>query len=142
MNTKENNIFHFSKGCGVAYLVLYIVIPVLVTAFSLITISPSDKVAEIYCYMSIMISAFNCIYDGANRWDKARTRRNLKIFLILVSNAVIALYCIMEILQMMLLKTVIYASKYVFLVYFLMIFVALYDIFICFWQDMTWKECV
>lgn len=64
MNTKENNIFHFSKGDGVAYLVLYIVIPVLVTAFSLITISPSDKVAEIYCYMSIMISAFMMVLTG------------------------------------------------------------------------------
>ena len=54
-NSIENNIFHCSKGDGVAYLVLYIIIPVLITTLSLANMSKTDKVAEIYCYISIMI---------------------------------------------------------------------------------------
>ena len=61
-NSIENNIFHCNKGDGVAYLVLYIIIPVLITALSLANMSKTDEIAEIYCYISIMISAFNCIY--------------------------------------------------------------------------------
>ena len=141
-NSAENNMFHFNKGDGVAYLVLYIIIPVLITTLSLITMSKTDKIAEIYCYISIMISAFNCIYDGANRWDKVRSGRNAKLFLILGSNGIIALYCIIEILQIFLLKKVIFELEYTFLIYIVVIVVALHDVYICFGQDIVWKDCL
>lgn len=141
-NSVENNIFHCNKGDGVAYLVLYIVIPVLITALSLITMSKTDKIAEIYCYLSIMISAFNCIYDGANRWDKVKSGRNAKLFLIFICNVIVALYCIIEILQIFLLKKVIFKLEYIFLIYIVVIAVALYDLYICFGQDIVWKDCL
>lgn len=141
-NSIENNIFHCSKGDGVAYLVLYIIIPVLITTLSLANMSKTDKVAEIYCYISIMISAFNCIYDGANRWDKGKSIRNTKIFLIHMCNGIIALYCIAEVLQMTLLGNVLFENEYIFLIYFIAIAIALHDIYMCFGQDLVWKDCL
>ena len=141
-NSIENNIFHCSKGDGVAELVLYIIIPVLITTLSLANMSKTDKVAEIYCYISIMISAFNCIYDGANRWDKGKSIRNTKIFLIHMCNGIIALYCIAEVLQMTLLGNVLVENEYIFLTYFIAIAIALHDIYMCFGQDLIWKDCL
>lgn len=104
--------------------------------------SKTDKVAEIYCYISIMISACNCIYDGANRWDKGKSIRNTKIFLIHMCNGIIALYCIAEVLQMTLLGNVLVENEYIFLTYFIAIAIALHDIYMCFGQDLVWKDCL
>ena len=141
-NSIENNIFHCNKGDGVAYLVLYIIIPVLITALSLANMSKTDEIAEIYCYISIMISAFNCIYDGANRWDKGKSIRNTKIFLIHMCNGIISLYCIAEILQMTLLGNDLFKNEYIFLIYFIAVTIALHDIYMCFGQDLVWKDCL
>lgn len=141
-NSIENNIFCCKKGDGVAYLVLYIIIPVLITALSLANMSKTDKMAEIYCYITIMISAFNCIYDGANRWDKGKSIRNTKIFLIHMCNGIIALYCIAEILQMTLLGNALFENEHIFLIYFIAVAIALHDIYMCFGQDLVWKGCL
>lgn len=62
----EGNIFGFKKLDGAAYLAFYILIPVIVTIASLNVLS-SESIAMAYCYMTILISSLNSIYDAGNR---------------------------------------------------------------------------
>ena len=75
----SENIFDFRKGDSIAYFALYVLVPVIITWVSLKTLS-TDDVSIIYCYMTILISALNSIYDGANRWNsKYKSIRNARI---------------------------------------------------------------
>ena len=60
----QSNIFYYRKGDGAAYLVFYIFIPVVVTAVSLLAF-PENNISMVYCYVTILVSALNSIYDSA-----------------------------------------------------------------------------
>lgn len=89
-----NNIFGTSKGDASAYIMFYIIIPVLITFISLRAF-PSDIISGVYCYVTIFVSATNGIYDGANRWlHEQKCRKNAKISVIFVCNIFVMIYCL------------------------------------------------
>lgn len=47
-NWARENIYNFRKGDGVAYLVLYILIPVIITRVSLSELAINDDISIIY----------------------------------------------------------------------------------------------
>lgn len=99
----RENLFRLSMGDATAYLVFYLIIPISITWYGLralpsnlpalpefsapvalsATIGLSDTTkfsatAVAYCYLSIFISGLNGIYDGANRREKAATKKTQK----------------------------------------------------------------
>lgn len=140
-NYAKENIFNYRKGDGIAYLVFYILIPVMVTAVSLKAL-PSEDTKIIYCYITILISAFNSIYDSANRWNShVRSMYNTKIFLIMFSNSVIIVYCLFVIMYILVCEKTL-RFDWVFLTYFFAIIVSLHDIIGCFTCDMALRGCI
>lgn len=138
----KNNMFKFKVGDATAYFVLYIIIPVVITAISLKTLS-TDNLSVIYCYITIFISAANCIYDGANRWDSTtKSVLNTKIFIIFISNTVIAVYCLCVILYILISNNICRSFDKVLFVYFFTVFVSLFDVVACFVRKMAFKDCV
>lgn len=142
-NWARENIYNFRKGDGVAYLALYILIPVIITIVSLSEIAINDDISIIYCYITILISALNSIYDGANRWkSNIKSVHNTKLFIILGADAVIVIYCIILVLYMLISKNFGYRKDAVLLVYFLAVAVSFFDIAACFFKDMSLQYCI
>lgn len=138
----NGNIFNYKKGDGVAYLVFYIFIPVVVTAVSLIAF-PQDDISAIYCYVTILISALNSIYDGANRWlYGVKSTRNTKLFLIYISDFFVSGYCIVVIIYMLVAKNADIRFDWALLAYFLAVVTAGFDVVGCFAKDMALLNCV
>lgn len=138
----NENIFNSKKGDGIAYTVLYIIVPVVVTAVSLSAL-PEDDISIIYCYMTILISALNGIYDGWGRWNIGqKSIRNTKLFIILLSNAVVSIYCFVIIMYILIAKSTSYRHDWILLAYSIAIIVSLYDVFGCFARDMVLRVCV
>lgn len=142
INWIENNIFMWKKGDGSAYLVLYIIIPVAVTWISLSTL-PKDNISKVYCYMTIFISSLNSLYDVANRWrSEERSIHNTKLFLIVLSNVVISVYCIVVVLCILITGGLNVQFDGLFLVYFLAVVISIIDIVACFTRDMALCSCM
>lgn len=138
----SDNLFSLRKGDGVAYLVFYIVIPVLVTYISLQTL-PSEGNAIIYSYVTILISTMNCIYDAANRWSpETKGVKNIKLGIIMLVSGTIAFYCLYVIFYMLAKSDFNCRYDLIFLMYIPAIIVGIADIVHCFTKDMAWKACV
>lgn len=138
----KENIFNFKKADGVAYLIFYIIIPCLVTVFSLLDY-PSDSNARIYCYVSILISALNCIYDAFNRWvNNQKTLKNGKLFFMMIGASIIVIYCFFIIFSMLLIDNADYRQDSFLLAYFLVIVIAISDIVCCFTKEIVWMGCI
>lgn len=139
----NQNIFSLKKIDGVAYLLLYIVLPIIVTGISLYAF-PSDMVAGIYCYVTILISAFNCLYDAGNRWlSEEKSKRNAKLFIIICFVGVVAVYCLTVILGTLIAKDGwLRIFDWILFAYVFANVIALIDIVECFTLDMAWKACV
>lgn len=136
------NIFDLKKGDGVAYLVLYVFIPVIITWISLNTLL-IDNISIIYCYLTILISALNSMYDAANRWNtKKKSLRNTKLFFILLSNIVVAAYCIYVIMFILISKNLNCRYDWILTSYFIAIIVAIIDATHCFTKDMALRQNV
>lgn len=94
----NHNIFDSKNTDAALYLVFYLFFPIAITAISLWTF-PDNVVSGIYCYVTILVSALNGIYDATNRWNGAvKSIRNTKVFIIFLSNGIVAAYCICVIL--------------------------------------------
>lgn len=90
----HNNIFEGRIGDSAAYFAFYVVIPILITIVSLNARS-TELIADVYCFVTILVSVFNGIYDAGNRWHgNEKSRRNLKLALIMLFNSVVAIYCL------------------------------------------------
>ena len=100
----KNNIFNSRTGDAAAYLVFYIIIPISITCISLYTLS-GDIISITYFYTTIMVSALNCIYDGANRRSESKSLKNLKLLFICISSGLVIVYCIVEILYILITNT-------------------------------------
>jgi len=138
----DGNIFAFKKGDGAAYLFFYILIPVAIT-WSSLTVFPEDDVQAVYCYITILVSALNCIYDAANRWcSGVKTFKNSKLLLVIVSTVIVVAYCIAIIFSMLITKTARCRNDIWLLTYFIAVAVALGDVVACFATDTAWKACV
>lgn len=142
-NMTRENMYNFKKGDGVAYCILYILIPVIITYVSLSKITGNDETSIIYCYITILVSVLNSMYDGANRWDsKNRSFRNTKLFIILFFNAIIAVYCIVVVLCILISSDLSCRRDMILFVYFGAIAVSFYDMAVCFFKDMALRNCV
>ena len=141
-NWINDNMFGFRKGDGAAYLAFYIIIPVIITGVSLFSF-PDDNIAAIYCYVTILVSALNCIYDAGNRWIAGtKAIKNTKLYLVMLSATVIAVYCMYVIISMLITKNTVCRCDYCFFAYGIAIIIALIDIVTCFSADMALKACV
>lgn len=139
-NFINSNIFELKKWDGVLYLILYVLIPVVITSVSLSAL-PSDTTSIIYCYLTILISAVNGIYDGANRWNsEEKSLYNIKIFIIEISNGIIGAYCLYVILYISISNSVDCRHDGILFVYFITIGISLFDMFTCFTRDMALKD--
>ena len=138
----NNNIFKHRKGDSIAYFFLYIVIPIIITVVSLAGVQ-TDGIAVIYCYLTILISAINSIYDGANRWDyNKKTVCNFKLFLVFVSNGIITVYCLYIILGTLIFNTVPVRLDWILFVYLITIAISGFDIVTCFTRDIAVRDYV
>lgn len=132
------NIFKFKKKDAVGYFILYIIIPITITVISLIQNQKNEITNIIYCYMTILISSINAIYDGTNRWTNNKSPVNLKIFIIYMSNAVVCMYCIAMILGRLIQgEEWSWQLDQVLLSYLVSVIIALIDIITCFTKDIA-----
>lgn len=138
----RENIYDFRKGDGTAYFVLYILIPVIITIVSLSELK-GDGISVVYCYITILISALNGIYDGANRWKgNKKSVHNTKIFIILGANTFVAVYCVYVVMYILITKNLKCRFDWMLLAYFFSIAVSFADIIACFLKEMTLQNCV
>lgn len=137
----NENIFEDKKGDGIAYNVLYIIIPVIVTVVSLKATFEDDK-SIIYCYMTIMISASNGIYDAVNRWHaEEKSIRNTKLFGIGISNGIVSVYCLSVIMGILIAKQICRCDKILY-VYGWTIIVSMCDAVSCFADNLLLIDCI
>lgn len=146
-NTKENvfhnwvqgNIYSHKKLDGILYAIFYIILPVTITAWSLYAF-PTDFAAGVYCYLTILISALNCLYDAINRWQDEKSIINVKLLIMIISITIVAIYCLVIILGMLLTSNVKSRADGLFLVYFIAVIMALFDLVCCFASDLTMRK--
>lgn len=134
----KNNIFNFRKGDSCAYLVLYIVLPILITCLSIKY--PADNIGVVYCYLTIFVSAVNGIYDAANRWI-GKCFKNVKLFFVILGCAGVCVYSTYVILSLLITNDVTKYDGFLF-IYVLVLIIALPDVIACFVIDMAYKDCV
>lgn len=138
----NSNIFNFRIGDATAYLVFYIVIPVVVTYITLRVLS-TDMVSGVYCYVTILVSILNGIYDAANRWNVGiKGIRNTKIFVIYLSNGVVGIYCLYIIFYMLIMHEMGPRPDMILFAYLGTCFVAIWDAASAFVKDMSLKDAV
>jgi len=135
----DENIFEGKMLDSALYFVFYIFVPVVVTIFSLKEF-PTETVSGIYCYVSILVSSLNGIYDATNRWRREKSFRNTKIFAIGLCNAVVALYCFAVIVSTLVAKSVNFRWDWILIVYIGTIVIALSDALASVSQYVAWKE--
>ena len=137
------NIFKFKKGDAIGYFVFYIIIPIIITTVSLIQNHKGNPIDSVYCYMTILISALNAIYDGGNRWTVKKSPQNIKIFIIFLSNIVVSIYCaVMIFIKIVLSDKFLVQADQVLFSYMGSVIIALIDIIACFTKDMALEECI
>lgn len=138
-NLVQGNIYNHKKHDGILYIIFYIIIPVIITAWSLYAF-PSDFAASVYCYLTILISALNCMYDAINRWQDEKSIINVKLVIIIVSVSVIWIYCLVVIMGMLITTNTNLRADIFFCAYFATIIVALFDFVCCIASDLTIRE--
>ena len=144
-NWIKQNIYDNRKGDGVAYFVLYLCIPIIITIISLFTVS-KDDISIAYCYVTIMISALNSIYDSANRWssDKSKSVKNIKLLIMILCNSVITIYCLSVFFYVLISENSSDMCRCdgILMIYFVVVAIALVDMFTCFIRDISIQECI
>lgn len=136
----NDNIFNFKIGDAVAYFVFYVIIPVLVTYISL-KVFPSDITSGLYCYVTILVSILNNVYDGAGRWRSGiKSRRNAKVLTIWVSDGVVGIYCLYVIFSVLIVNNMNCRQDWLLFAYAGVVSVALWDMGTSFLKDITLKK--
>ena len=126
----NSNIFSFKLGDATAYLIFYIVIPVMVTYISL-RVQSADIVSRTY------------FYDAANRWKRGiKCRCNTKLFVIFLSNGIIILYCLYIIFYVLIIHKIGYRFDAILLAYLGTCSVAIWDAAAVFLKDMSLKDAI
>lgn len=138
------NIFRFRKVDAVFYFFLYILAPILLTAISLWTLNADNIAKSEYCFLTIIISAFNCMYDCFNRWDSTeKSIVNTKLFIIGVSTIVIIVYCIVKCFVGLSAGNInVVHCDWILWIYLFPSLIALIDIIACFIKNMALHNCI
>ena len=140
-NGVHNNIYNYRKADGILYMIFYVIIPVTVTALSLYFF-PEEETAAAYCYITILVSALNCFYDACNRWiSNERTVVNTKLAVMIFSLTVVAVYCLFEVIYILLSKEANCRMDWILCIYFITIIMALVDFVLCFTPEMALRSC-
>ncbi len=138
----RENIFGDSKLDSGAYLLFYGLIPIIVTMVSL-SVESLEASALVYCYMSILISSLNCVYDSANRWKSGvKSIVNTKLFIMMGSNVVVIAYCLVEIFYMLITRTVNGRPDGWLFTYLVTVVIAVIDTISCFLSEIAIKSCL
>lgn len=136
----NNNIFNFKIEDATAYFVFYVVIPIIVTYISL-KVFPSDITSGVYCYVTILVSILNSMYDGAGRWRSGtKSRRNAKIFAIWVCDAIVGVYCLYVIFSVLIMNNMNCRQDWILFTYGGAVSVVLWDMGTSFLQNITLKK--
>jgi len=110
------------------YFVFYLLLPIMITYFSL-KISTHSLLESGYCFVTILISALNGIYDAINRWDIGKkTVRNTKIGFICFANIVVFAYCTFMILEMVITENMNVRCDCILCVYSVTCSIAMWDL--------------
>lgn len=141
VNLLRFNIFQRRKWDGITYAILYIVVPVFSTLVTLLNIQNTER-ALAYCYLTILISIANCIYDASGRWRKKQPFLNLKLTIIIVMNILIGLYCFFEFLMILVGGNFAYRFDWFLAFYLVAVIVAVFDFVLCFSGDFAIKTPV
>lgn len=137
----KSNVFSFRKGDAVAYMAFYILIPIIITVISLVNF-PANDIAAVYCYVTILVSALNSLYDAGNRWDSARKSvKNTKLFIMFCGSGIVTIYALVVVFGMLIAERTI-RCDWVLFSYVLVVIVAVFDFAACFFADMSIKELV
>lgn len=137
----KENIFSFRKGDAGAYLALYIILPVLITFISICNF-PDNDIAAVYCYVTILVSVLNSMYDAGNRWiGGKKCHNNTKLFVMMLSCVVVAIYALYVIFGVLIAEKLNRFDWWL-LCYVPVILIAVFDISGCFLVDMVLKEYV
>jgi hypothetical protein len=138
----NNNIFHFRKSDASAYLLFYIVLPVTITYLSLKVLSV-DISSSVYCYVTILVSTLNNLYDAANRWDYGiKTVRNSKIIFMYVFDIIVAIYCVYVIMSILIVKNLDCREDWLLYAYIVTCIIALWDIVATFARETTLTKAI
>lgn len=119
------------------YLILYIAVPIFITAGDLLNF-PTNDAAAAYPYTCIIISAANCLYDIKNRWDNdAASVQNTKLFVMGLSTLVVAGYAAFEVFLISGKQNLDMRCDAFLYLYFLACAVSLIDVLCCFGTRLT-----
>lgn len=134
------NIFNYNKLDASLYMIFYLVIPILITSISIYT-TLSEVVALAYCYLSILISALNGIYDAINRWKSfIKTVHNTKILLIILANGAVCVYCLYIVLYTLMKNKIPARCDLFLLAYLVTIVISAWDFWNCIANELALKE--
>ena len=89
---KETNIFQLRVADAIAYFVFYVAIPIF-TAYASLARESMTNTERFYSYLTIMISALNCIYDACSRTN-GNSGTKKKIAIIIFGASIVSLYCL------------------------------------------------
>lgn len=136
----SDNIFDSRMGDATAYLVFYVVIPVVITFVSL-RVFPTDLTSGVYCYVTILVNVLNGIYDGSGRWlSGTKSRRNAKIFAIFIFDGIVAVYCLYVVFSVLIMNKIDCRNDCILFSYVGTCCVASWDFVASFLKDVTLKK--
>lgn len=137
----DHNIFT-DIGDGVFYSICYGLIPITVTAFSLIS-SLNDPINLVYLYVTIFVSALGCIYDMTSRYKQTREAfLRGKLILLSIPSFIIGGYCVIITLGMLITSDTQYRCDMIMLSYILSIIIVFIDLIILVIKNAMMKEQV
>lgn len=133
----RNNIFENSKRDAGIYLFVYVILPIFAIVFTIAKKSNNNLLAYSFCYLSIMINAFECLYDITNRWSREKSIKNAKLFWMAIPVIIIIIYSLSQFIGTLMMEKVLFNFDWIFISYSITIFIALFDGIRCFSRDIT-----
>ena len=134
----DDNIFSNGIIDGLAYFILYFIIPVAIIVVDWHSTSGQNFISG-YAYFSMLVCVSNCIYDAANRQVKDQSCiLNTKLRFGMITNGVVAIYCLFMVLSALFTGTISVRCDTIFAFFgFHIIFTIIDFIYLCF---KTWKS--
>ncbi len=124
-NWAASNIFLFRRWDGCFYISLYILVPNILLLVDFYTSTTDLAFAQ--CYISIIINAFNCLYDTMGRWNDNMPVKKLKLILIFFSCLTAFIYGSLRLFGVLAGWTLVFKSNIILFLYCPAILVALID---------------
>ena len=137
-----SNIFRFKVwDCGF-YLLLYILLPVFATIFTLSTLGTELHNAA-YCYFSLMMSAISCMHDAIGRWEnRTKSCKNTKLKIIIGCSVAVIIYSLFQFLAISIGGTLAYRKDAILLIYIPAVIVAVIDVLAIFSKENNLSDAI